>query len=58
VDDARGPAGYSGGEIVLLDKKRAFSAASALSRDGHTVDAASDHHHLKVLAFQPRSWIR
>jgi len=57
VDDARGTAGYSGGEIILFHQKRVLSGASALARYRHAVNAPADYHHLKVLVFQGSSRI-
>ena len=39
VDDARGTAGYSGGEIILLDQQGVLAGACALPRYGYAVDA-------------------
>ena len=52
VNDARGPASHPRGEIVLFEQKRALSGAGTLARDGDSVDATADDHHMKVLAFQ------
>jgi hypothetical protein len=57
MDDARGTAGYPGSKIVLFHQQRVLPSASALPRHGHAVDAPADHHHLKVLVPQGRSWI-
>ena len=57
VDDASGTAGYSRGEIILLDQQRVLARASALPRHSYAVDAPANHHHLKVLAFDRRSRI-
>ncbi len=52
VNDSSGPAGHARGEIVLFDEQSALSGAGTLARDGYSVDAAADDHHVKVLAFQ------
>jgi hypothetical protein len=52
MNDACRPAGHPRGEIVLLDQQSALAGAGALARDSHSIDAAADDHHLKVLAFQ------
>jgi len=57
VNDARGTAGHSRGKIVLLNQQRVLSRPGALSRNGHTIDAAANHHHVKVLAVQAGSRI-
>ena len=52
VNDARGAAGNPRGEVILLEQKRAFSGARAFTGDGDAIDAASDDHHVEVLAFE------
>jgi hypothetical protein len=52
MDDACRPAGHSRSEIVLLDQQSALAGAGTLARDSHSIDAASDDYHLKVLSFQ------
>jgi hypothetical protein len=52
VNDAGGPASNARGKIVLFDEQSALSGAGTLARDGHSIDAAADDHHMKVLAFQ------
>jgi hypothetical protein len=57
VNDARGAAGYSGGEVILFDQQGVFACASALPRHSDAIDAPTNHHHLKVLALQRGSGI-
>ncbi len=52
VDDAGGPAGGAGGEVVLFDQQRTTAGPGAFSRDGDAVDSAADHDHLEAFAFQ------
>ena len=52
MNDARGTARNARGEVILLQQKRAFSGARTFPCDGGTVDAASDDHHVEVLAFE------
>ena len=57
VDDARGTAGHSRGEIILLDQERVFAGTCALPRHGYAIDAPADDHHLEALVVQRCSWI-
>jgi hypothetical protein len=57
VNDARGAAGYSRSEVILLDQQGMFARAGALPRYSDAIDAAANHHYLKVLAFQGSSGI-
>jgi len=52
MDDARGPAGGAGGEVVLLDQQRTTAGSGAFPRDGDAVDSAADHDHVEAFAFQ------
>ena len=54
VDDARGTAGDSGSEIILLDQQSCLARAGALPRHRHAMNAPADHHHVKVAAFERR----
>ncbi len=52
VDDARGPAGGAGGEVVLLNQQGTTAGASAFPGYGDAVDSAADNDHLEAFAFQ------
>jgi hypothetical protein len=56
VNDPRGAAGHSRGEVVLFDEERALSCPRAFARYGDSIDATADDHYLKVLPFQ--GWSR
>ena len=58
MNDPRGPAGRPGSKIMLLDKKRPFTAAGTLARNGNAVNSAANHDYLKPLPFQRRSSFR
>src|SRR2546430_4156660 len=58
MNDPRGPAGRPGSKIMLLDKKRPFTAAGTLARDSGSVNSAANHDYLKPLPFQRRSSFR
>src|SRR5262245_28304608 len=47
VNDRRGGAGWYGTEVILLDQKAAQAAAGALPRNGHAVDAATNHQNVE-----------
>ena len=55
MNDAGGAAGDARGEVILLQQKRAFAGARTFTGDGDAVYAASDDHHVEVLAFERRS---
>jgi len=55
VDDARGAAGHTRCEVILLDQQSALARAGTLTRDGNTVDSPADDHNVKVLAVERRS---
>src|SRR5438046_2310232 len=58
MNDPRGPAGRPGSKIMLLDKKRPFTAAGTLARNRNAVNSAANHDYLKPLPFQRRSSFR
>src|SRR5207244_8462457 len=58
MNDPRGPAGRPGSKIMLLDKKRPFTAAGTLARNGNAVNSAANHDYLKPLPFQRRPSFR
>jgi hypothetical protein len=59
MNNASGPAGGSRCEVVLFEQKRAFAGSGALTRDGDTVDAATNHNEIEVLGLQlPARWSR
>ena len=50
VNDAGRTAGCARGEIVLLDQQRSPPSARAFPRDGNTVNSATNHDHVEMLA--------
>jgi hypothetical protein len=54
VNHPRGTAGGASGEIVLFDQQRAASGASALPRDGDSVDPAANYQDVKTLTVERR----
>src|SRR5206468_10019073 len=58
MTDPRGPTGRPGSKIMLLDKKRPFTAAATLARNRNAVNSAANHDYLKPLPFQRRSSFR
>ena len=52
MNDARGPAGGAGGEVMLLNQQRTTAGASTFPRDGDAIDSAADHDHVEAFAFQ------
>src|SRR6266516_612157 len=58
MNDPRGPAGRPGSKIMLLDKKRPFTAAGTLARNRNAVNSADNHDYLQPLPFQRRSSFR
>ena len=52
MNDAGRAAGNARGEVILLQEKRALSGARTFAGDGDAVYAASDDHHVEVLAFE------
>src|SRR5258708_3804604 len=52
VNDARGAAGSSRGEVVLLYQKHAPAPLGTLPSNGHAVDAAADYQDVKTLLTQ------
>ena len=52
MNDAGRTAGRAGGEIVLLDQKRAPSGASTFASDGDSVNSAADYNHVETLVLE------
>jgi hypothetical protein len=57
MNNAGGATRHPRGEVILFDQQRVFSRPCTLPRNGDTIDAAANHHHLKVLALQACSGI-
>jgi hypothetical protein len=54
MNDSRGTAGGTGGEVVLLNQKRTFPGASTLPGNGDTINSATNDHYVEALALQRR----
>jgi hypothetical protein len=52
VDNSGGAAGGAGSEIVLLNQKRAFPGASALSGNGDAINSTTNDDYVEALTFQ------
>jgi hypothetical protein len=55
VDDPSGAAGDARREVVLLEQESAFTGTGAFPSNRHSIDAATDHDHMEMLAFQGSS---
>jgi hypothetical protein len=52
MNDSCGPAAHSGSKIILLHQQGSPAGAGALACHGDAVDAAANHHYVKVLGFE------